>query len=251
MSLHKDFILTQSAGILKEASSAMNLIGHELEAYPLGEYILQSVFLKLAGAQQQKMNCILWELGTDNYQFRYSHFIKKEDKIGECSTYDDKQRVYHKLLEEINSYTNFDLTSSKVKSDKQKMLDKVKEDVRVFAQQTNFENLFGKQVSECNTILSDISTNCFMINTDTLFNNQHIGGSKSIKGIYDDFLYRHRNRCAHNTSSYQSNFPTLHMLENSDSIYNNYFLYFAILLLIDEIMIYSYKKYVDIRYVYG
>ncbi|TNE74930.1 hypothetical protein EP331_00480, partial [bacterium] len=57
---------------------------------------------------------------------------------------------------------------------------------------------------------------------------------------------KHRNRVAHNTHSYQQNLPTLKTLVNENYIYENYFLWFAILVLIDNIFIELYKKYLTV-----
>ncbi len=65
----------------------------------------------------------------------------------------------------------------------------------------------------------------------------------SLKKIYENNLYKHRNRVAHNTQSYQRNLPTLKTLANENYQYDNYFVWFAILVLIDEIFIILYEKY--------
>ena len=66
----------------------------------------------------------------------------------------------------------------------------------------------------------------------------------SLSKIYE-FLYKHRNRCAHNTLSYQESVMTLSKLQSEDNIYENYFLYFSLLIIIDKIFIETYKKYIE------
>jgi hypothetical protein len=56
-------------------------------------------------------------------------------------------------------------------------------------------------------------------------------------------LYSHRNRCAHNTLSYQENLPTLKTLLKSNPKDDNYFVRFTLLILIDKIFVALYKKY--------
>lgn len=56
-------------------------------------------------------------------------------------------------------------------------------------------------------------------------------------------LYRHRNRCAHNSTSYQQNLPIFTMMSNLKYCYENYFIYFATLVLIDTIFINLFKRY--------
>ncbi|MEQ7194266.1 hypothetical protein [Enterococcus avium] len=67
---------------------------------------------------------------------------------------------------------------------------------------------------------------------------------KRLKEKYEK-LYTQRNKLAHNTSSYQQNLPTLKTLINEDDESRNYFVWFSLLLLIDNIFIEMYKIYQD------
>ena len=59
-------------------------------------------------------------------------------------------------------------------------------------------------------------------------------------------LYIHRNRNAHNTTSYQENLPDLTTLVKIDTQrYSNIFLYITILIIIDELYIRVYKDFID------
>lgn len=60
MNPHKSFILTPVSDILKEAVQAINPIGSGIETYPLSDYLMQSIFIKMTGAQEQKneMHCL-------------------------------------------------------------------------------------------------------------------------------------------------------------------------------------------------
>lgn len=60
--------------------------------------------------------------------------------------------------------------------------------------------------------------------------------------IYES-LYKHRNRCAHNATSYQQNLPSLKQLVANEIVYESYYVRYAMLLLIDEVMIELYKEY--------
>lgn len=79
---HKKFILSPLSDILKNATSATFGLRNGIETYPTFDYILQSVFLKMTGAQEQKMKCICWELATYDYDYRYKRFTQKT--LGEC-----------------------------------------------------------------------------------------------------------------------------------------------------------------------
>ncbi len=86
---HNKFILSPVSNILKDVVSASSGIGDGIETYPLCDYVMQSVFLKMTGAQEQKMKCIVWELATNDYDYRYERFTKSP--LGECSNYTEKK----------------------------------------------------------------------------------------------------------------------------------------------------------------
>ena len=103
MSKHTDFILTPITTILEEAVAATSSIGDGIETYPLCDYILQAVFLKMTGFQEQKMKCIAWELGTNDFEFRY-WWLEKAN-LGTYSAYDHKNNIYkefYQVLKRIN-----------------------------------------------------------------------------------------------------------------------------------------------------
>lgn len=109
----------------------------------------------------------------------------------------------------------------------------------------------GRQYEDYKLIAKEIKHGHLLVggknNTVSLFqeNKNGIGGGyKDLLFIYDK-VYRHRNRCAHNTLSYQDNLPTLNKLLDNDYIYENYFLRYAILILIDKIVIALYKQYLS------
>ncbi len=54
MSVHSTFILSPIEQILNDVGSITRAVEGSISIYPLWEYILQSVFLKMPGAQEQK-----------------------------------------------------------------------------------------------------------------------------------------------------------------------------------------------------
>ena len=76
-SQHSEFILTPILNILKDGISASRAIGDGMDVYPMGEYLMQSLFLKMTGAQEQKLKCICWDLATLDYEYRYDFLNKK------------------------------------------------------------------------------------------------------------------------------------------------------------------------------
>lgn len=64
---------------------------------------------------------------------------------------------------------------------------------------------------------------------------------------YEELVYRHRNRCAHNTLSYQVNKPDFCVLASTDFSYQSYFFKFALIVVIDEIFMVLFRKYVSLQ----
>lgn len=50
------FILTPVSKVLEEAVLAIKHIGHGIETYPLSDYLMQSIFIKMI-SQEQKIKC--------------------------------------------------------------------------------------------------------------------------------------------------------------------------------------------------
>lgn len=94
----RQFIQTPIVIILQDTVNACKGIGQGIETQSLSEYVLQTTFLKMTGAQEQKLKGICWEMATDDYDYRYQ-YLKKN--YGECSSYSDKSCVYRDLLAKL------------------------------------------------------------------------------------------------------------------------------------------------------
>ena len=229
--IHTDFILSPITDILKDVVSASSGIGSGIETFPLCDYVMQSVFLKMTGFQEQKMKCVCWEMASVDYEYRYD-FTKTP--LGECSSYSEKQKIYKDLIKQIEKYG---LEFSKLAIDKKNILTKTIADIKDTFLNTNLSIWAQKDFLAFQTITKGIKDNHFVSEKETLFSDT------TLKKMYEDHLYRQRNRIAHNTASYQQNLPTLKTLINEDYKYENYFVYFFILVLIDSIFMELYKKY--------
>ena len=111
MSVHSDFILAPVSDILCDTSTITHSMSWGIEMYPLWDNIMQSIFMKMTGAQEQKMKCIVWELATHDYEYRYMRFTKNQ--LGECSNYSEKQKIYKDIIEQIKKHgrKDFDINS--------------------------------------------------------------------------------------------------------------------------------------------
>ena len=100
---HEKIILMSMETILKDAVSASSGIGNGIETYPLCDYIIQSIFLKMTGYQEQKMKCIAWEIATNDFDYR-KKLLNNEDKLGEYSTFEAKNKIYKTIYKQIESF---------------------------------------------------------------------------------------------------------------------------------------------------
>ena len=74
---HTKFIFTPVSEILKDCVNATKGLSMGVETYPLCDYIMQTTFLKMTGASEQKLKCILWEIATNDFEFRYDFLSSK------------------------------------------------------------------------------------------------------------------------------------------------------------------------------
>ena len=239
MNNHNIFILSPITDILRNAVTATAGIGSGIETYPLCDYVMQSVFLKMTGFQEQKMKCICWELATNDYEYRYERYTTKT--LGECSNYNEKNLIYQDIVRQIEKLiVNFDISSGISRT--QILKDTTTEIKNIFSD-TNLSIWTQKKFNEFDNIWSGVLSTYFANDKNNLFTA--VSDGVSLMKIYKEHLYKHRNRCAHNTQSYQQNLPTLKTLAGEDYKYENYFVWFAILVLIDKIFIELYEKYLN------
>ncbi|WP_430974669.1 hypothetical protein [Sunxiuqinia rutila] len=233
MSKHKEFILTPVSTILKDVILANSGIGAGIETFPLSEYVFQSIFLKMTGFQEQKMKCISWEMATNDFDYR-RNLLGNDDKLGECSTYESKNKIFKRLFSLIGkNEPSFQMSEV---LDYNAIRNYSTDEVKLKFKDTNLSIWNEKSYSFfCQNAKEIIKPNHFAKSDKNLFES-------SLQEFYKN-LYAHRNRCAHNTLSYQENLPTLSTLFDSEYPNNNYFIWFSLLILIDRIFIDLYTKY--------
>ncbi len=245
---HTDFILSPITSLLSETVAACVGVGHGMGTSTIAEHIMQSLFLRMTGFQEQKMKCICWELATYDYDYRYMRF--KQSTLGECSNYREKNQVINDIISCIRKIDD----SCGILDDvaKAHIIESVINDMDDILTDTNLYKWKCRQYEDYKLIVGQIRPKNLLVSekngTVSLFpkNTNGIGGGyKDLYFIYDK-VYRHRNRCAHNTLSYQDNLPTLDKLQDKDYIYENYFLRYAILILIDKIVIELYKQFLSV-----
>ncbi|ENM3830853.1 hypothetical protein LIV01_001840 [Vibrio cholerae] len=240
---HNKFILSPIKNILVDVTSACIGIGSGVETYPLCDYVMQSALLKMTGSQEQKMKCICWELATNDYEYRYQRFSL--NPLGECSNYQEKKEIYKDIIKQIEKHSELRFEGGLI--EKRIILKETNHAIISSFENTNLLIWAKKHYLEYESLWSNIGEKYFANKENLFVNKSNIG--KDIKiDLVDmyDFLYKHRNRIAHNTLSYQQNLPTLKTLFNGNYQYENYFIYFSMLVLIDNIFISLYEQYLKV-----
>lgn len=274
MSDHKAFIFTPITTVLKEAVAASYVIGNGIETYALSEYIMNSLFLKMTGFQEQKMKCIAWEMATYDYEYRRI-LLQNKDNLGEYSSYKAKSAIYKRLTSLIISLNEkFDISDI----DKQQLIDDSLEDIKNIFSNSGLATWTQKKFKY---FVENVVTNTeqFLMNSDKLFDDLPKEPKKPDESKYDltnekgkkaykkqlekyesavtsfyintelnlkikyEELYNNRNKLAHNTLSYQDNLPSLKSLQNESDNSRNYFVWFFILVLIDKIFMDLFQIY--------
>lgn len=256
MRKHETFILTPIANILKEAQFALAPLEGNINNYPLFDYVMQSLFLKMTGFQEQKLKCISWELATDDYALRYERY--KLRPLGECSSYKDKLVVFGDLVSNLEKIKPGCALLSD--SERSQIMTSTKDEIIEFCSQSPISGWVEKSLGEFKSLFEKCSTECVLyVNKDKVTeilghcenckkksNPCKLAKLKSLKDIFD-IAIRHRNRCAHNISSYQQNLPALEELQKEEYVLENYLVRFAILLIVDKVFVALFRKYLEMK----
>lgn len=229
MTEHEDFINSPIESVMMEALSAISSINIGIETYPLNEYLLKTIFLQMTGFQEQKFKCIVWEMATENFEFRRD-FLREYATQG-FSTYDSKKSIYQKLmiLLDRDEFSEFD---------RKLIVNESKDTVCKIFDESNIQYWNGNTFIEFKGNIKNKIGYKGIARKGEGYNLLESEGQKAY-----DKLYRHRNRLAHNTLSYQRNLPTLQELENKEFGDSNYFIWFYILIVIDKIMIKLFNEF--------
>ena len=232
MRKHSDFIRSDISWLLEDAVNASQGIQSGIGSFAICDYVFQSLFLRMTGYQEQKFKCVCWDMATDNYDFRRD-YLQDNGKLGEMSSAESKKYVYQHLLKIVSIHNPS--YNPEVDMQKEIFVSKIKNDItHIFA---------GSLLSTWNLrdykSFTDVYDDAFKPEYFATTNGELLGGR--LITVYD-MLYKHRNRCAHNLMSYQQNVPTLKQLAASEFKYENYYIRFAVLMLIDRVIVELYNK---------
>lgn len=220
---HDKFLLTSIENVLQDAVLATSGLTASIDNFPIVEYVLQSLFLKMTGFQEQKLKCLCWDLSTNNFEFRV-WYLSKIALLGECSSFNAKNLIF----KEIRKIFQIKIC-----------LKEIKKNVYEETKQKIVEVFFRSELKSCiehqyrQFKKADFS--------DFVDKSQNELLSKPLQKIYA-LLYSERNRCAHNLKCYQQHLPNFDVLANKDYSFQNYFYFFWLLFIIDSIFVCLYKK---------
>lgn len=109
---------------------------------------------------------------------------------------------------------------------------------------------FKKRYEEYKELITNIDSDWIMnknqlfVKKDNLMDNKlNSTCGLGLQELFKDYVYKERNRCAHNTRSYQHNLPSVKEMLSPKYKLQNYFLYMSIITLLDEIYIKLFKIY--------
>lgn len=227
---HSDFILSPISKNLKDAVSASAGIGSGIETFPLCDYVMQSIFIRMTGFQEQKLKCICWDMASIDFEYRYE-FTRKP--LGECSSYADKNAIYKDLMRLAKRNG---VCSKAIFENKDKLVKSSGEEIIDIFEGTNLSIWAQAAFFDFKEILISIKGG------DVAGENDIFHEAK-LRSWYTERLYRHRNRIAHNTSSYQQNLPTLKTLIDKNYRYENYFVFFFMLVVLDKIFVEIHERF--------
>lgn len=237
--MHTDFIISDIFDVVDDAIMSTSSIGQNIAHYSLCEYLFQSVFLRLTGYQEQKLKCILWEIASDDLDFRYK-YLSGSVKVNECSQLSDKNIVYNILKKTLEDKNHPFLFPDEIEINRQ--ISEIKDNLISKFETSVFRKWLPREYSRFIEFSSNIR-----YKRDGYFTLKSIFGGDNYLNEAFDKLYRHRNRCAHNLLSYQSNVPKLLDLTKDVDGSDNYFTRILLLCMIDNVFTRMFKFYINNR----
>ena len=237
--MHTDFIISDIFDVVDDAIMSTSSIGQNIAHYSLCEYLFQSVFLRLTGYQEQKLKCILWEIASDDLDFRYK-YLSGSVKVNECSQLSDKNIVYNIMKKTLEDKNHPFLFPDEIEINRQ--ISEIKDNLISKFETSVFRKWLPREYSRFIEFSSNIR-----YKRDGYFTLKSIFGGDNYLNEAFDKLYRHRTRCAHNLLSYQSNVPKLLDFTKDVDGSDNYFTRILLLCMIDNVFTRMFKFYINNR----
>lgn len=233
MLTNKEIINKRISTVLEDFNFSTAGLNGSLENYPLTSYLLDSLLIRLTGAQEQKLKSITWELGSVDPIFRRK--LLRDLSLGEYSSYEAKQTIFQSLISSMEKLKiDFLITDN----EKNEIIDYLHDSMDEF--------LSGNALSQL--VFRDyrfyIDSRKSRFKSDQFFMPTKKGYLLFEGGLVElyESLYVKRNRIAHNVASSAHVSPPLEELATVKKNPENYFMWFSVLILIDSIFILLFDK---------
>ena len=237
---NRELIATSLSSVLNETKEMLSGVDWNMSTYPLYNYVMSTTFLKMAGLQEQKMKCICWELASSDFDYRYERFLEKGWSLGTCADLNRKEQVYEDICKQI---TKLDSSFKGLpKEKKEKLLSKSIETITLFYQQSNLEKIAKSEFNYYHEVFSFVKKCHIVENFKYLLSRKHIDCKYLNNTITREdpltkmygIMIKRRNELAHNLAIYKRAYTFSDLLQ-SNCKYDNYFIYFTLLIIIDNI----------------
>jgi hypothetical protein len=233
-----DFILSPLSNILAEAAFAISNVGNKMNNYQIADWVMPTVFLRMTGAQEQKCKSINWDLGTIDLEHRLTRMM---DKQGDMSCYDDKFKLCSDLTASLlRNSQRFDPSTD---IDRETIMKETREDIVRLCSTSLMTTWYGDYYKDFEDVTEGFRKEEFF-DWDESSGKLKAMLKGDIRMAYEA-MYRHRIRCAHNTNSWQPNLPRFTVLSGPASVYENYFIRFYLLVLLDKLFVQLYKTAIE------
>jgi hypothetical protein len=241
------FVFSPVSEILRDAIFSSNLTGDSINCFPVFDFIVTAAFLKMTGCLEQKIQAIRWELATNDLEYRRTLLL---NGISECSSYKDKNEVFKQIAKELR----FMQLSAKYTVKQKDYLSDIKRELTTMLKNSSLKNIMPRSYSEFESIIDDLvndfeNHDIFTAKGDgiPLFGGKNDPKLKKnlLLFIFENYVYQRRNQIAHNTRINLQNLPSIKTMNDENFKYDNYFVFFAILMLIDKIFIDMFRLYIQ------
>lgn len=238
---NEDIINRPASSLLEEFSFATASLRGDFEDFPLLDYLLESLLLKLTGFQEQKLKAITWEMGSNDLEFRRK--LLNDLKLGEYSSLESKKTVFSELIKLFSKSGDSSIIDTVIDNNfKKEIMEKVHSEMDSCFKNAGISLLASREYRLYNENRKiKFNTNQFLCKKD---NKPPVLLEGGLTEIYDD-LYSRRNSIAHNVRSAKPKTPTLEDLSKTVKNPKNYFDYFTLILLIDKIFCEVYFKFIN------
>lgn len=227
---NKNFILQPVESILEEMQLSTARLSADFNTLPVYNYILQAVLLKMTGFMEQKMKLIFWEMATNSPEIRLKLFKNNQN---EFSSYKDKKGVFTSLYKEVKRK----MGENKIKLNYSQHVKDTKELISQLFEESLIKDFSARDFFFWQEFITELSKKEY-IPSDSNFLPNHV------QNIYERTI-RFRHTIAHNTKAPLVITAELKSLQEKEYKYENYFVRFSVIILVDKIFIELFKQYLE------